>query len=666
MASRPCTRVRLRGTMPAEFRRTTCSRDCPDACGILATVEDGVVTGLRGDPQHPVTRGFLCFRTSNYPALAVGPDRVTQPLLRRNGRLEPVSWDEALGTAAEWLSRVRAESGPEAMFHYRSGGSLGILKQLADLFFDQFGPCTGKVGDICSGAGEAAQVLDFGTSDSNALLDLHHAKHVLLWGKNPTVSNTHLVPVLKEAKACGARLVLIDPVHHKTAALCDRVLQPAPGGDFELAMGVLRALFDGGHVVADAAQFCDGLPQLEALVRTRTEAEWAAAAGLDAEATSFLADCLRDGPTAILVGWGMQRRQRGGAIVRALDALCALSGNLFRAGGGCSFYFKRRKAFAPFGPDVVPPRVLREPLLGHDLLAANPKVRLMWVTAGNPVAMLPDSATVARALESLEHLIVADVFLTETAQRASLVLPVPSLLEDDDLLGAYGHHYLGESRPVVSPPSGVRHEVQIFQDLARRLSLTAYPQDAIDDLKRKALAAVEGKGVTLESLRAAGGAIRSPVSPPVLFGDGKVRTPNGRVQLLDRLPEPAHVASPPPIPGGSAPLWLFSNSTEKSQASIWSGKGLGDRVWIAVHPDVLPGLPDGTVVRVVSGTAELRAELRRDPQQRRDTAVMPKGGSFARGQAANALIAARATDLGLGAAYLDCLVRLVPVRAEAP
>ncbi|MGE3173855.1 MAG: molybdopterin-dependent oxidoreductase [Planctomycetota bacterium] len=648
--------------MAAEVRRTACSRDCPDACGILATVDGGRVTALAGDPEHPVTRGFLCFRTSRYPELQHGPTRVRQPLLRRGGRLEPVTLDEALDEAARRLLAIRAESGPAAIFHYRSGGSLGILKHLGDLFFEQFGPCATKVGDICSGAGEAAQLADFGTSDSNALFDLHHSRHILLWGKNPTVSSVHLVPVLKAARARGARLALIDPVHHKAAGLCDAVLQPRPGSDFELAMGAARALFDRGRIDPGAASFCDGLEAFERLAHTHTVAEWAAAADLAAADVEFVADCLADGPTAILIGWGLQRRQRGGATVRALDALCALSGNLFRPGGGCSFYFKRRKAFAPFGPEVAPPRTIREPLLAADLLAAkDPPVRAMWVTAGNPVAMLPDSAAVARALEQLDFLVVADCFLTETAARADLVLPVPSLLEDDDLLGSYGHHWISESRPVVDPPPGVVHEVVMLQQLARRVGLDAFPQDPIDDLKRRALRRVAPRGAGLEALRAAGGTLRSPDSGPLLFPHGWVDTPNGRVQLLDRAPAPAEVAAPPALAGGSAPLWLFSNSTEKSQASIWAGHGLGARAWVRIHPDALPGSRPGQPVRIRSGTGELEAELQHDPHQRRDVAIVPKGGAFDRGHAANALVSARATDLGLGAAYLDCMVRIGPL-----
>ena len=645
--------------MTANEVRTACSRDCPDVCGILAKVEGGKVIGLRGDPAHPVTRGFLCFRTSRYPELMAGPDRLTQPLARRRGQLVPVTWDEALSLVVQQLLRFRSESGPASIFHYRSGGSLGLLKQLADLFFDQFGPCTGKVGDICSGAGEAAQILDLGVSDSNALHDLHHSRHILLWGKNPTVSNVHLLPVLKEAQARGAKLVLIDPVHHRTANHVDHVLRPLPGGDFALAMGVARLLFDTGRIDPRAGEFCDGLPGFARLAQAHSVAQWAQRAGVAEADLAFVADCLAAGPTAILVGWGMQRRQQGGAIVRALDALSALTGNLFRSGGGCSFYFKRRKAFAPFGPDPVYPRVLREPMLGHDLLAAQaPKVRMVWVTAGNPVAMLPDSARVAEALAKTEFVVVADSFLTDTAKRAHVVLPVPTLLEDDDLLGAYGHHWLSESRPVVAAPPQVRHEVHIFQELARRVGLDAYPQQSIDDLKRVALAKVQDLGASLDDLRAAGGTVASPVSGKLLFPDGKVATPNGKVQLLTEAPPEPAIEAVPMRSGDSAPLWLFSNSTEKSQASIWSGKGLGEHVWVAVHPAAVPGIPDGALVEVASPTGTLVAQLRHDPEQRPDVAVMPKGGHFDRGHSANSLIEARPTDLGLGAAYLDCLVRI--------
>lgn len=639
--------------MPTDVHRTTCNRDCPDACAILATVDGGRVTDLRGDPAHPVTRGFLCFRTSRFLERQYAPERVTQPLLRRGGELVPVTMREALDVVAEHLLRIRAESGPAAIFHYKSGGSLGLLKAMADRFFEHFGPCTVKVGDICSGAGEAAQEADFGVSDSNDLFDLEHSRHIVLWGKNPFASNVHLVPVLKAAQARGARLWLVDPVHHKGAALVDRYIQPRPGGDLDLALAVARVLLEDGGVEARAVATCDGLAGFRALAGKGTLQRQARAADISEAEIRSLAAAFADGPTAILVGWGMQRRRCGGSIVRALDALAAISGNLFRRGGGCSFYFKRRKAFATqaltTGANV---RVVREPLLGHDVLAAkDPAIRAIWVTAGNPVSMLPDSARVAEALERTEFVVVVDSFLTDTARRASVVLPCPTLLEDDDLLGAYGHHWLGESRPVVPPPPGVVQETEMFQELAGRVGLGDALTGSIDDWKRRLLAPVAEHGASLEYLRAQG-AVRNPLSPDVLFGDGRVSTASGRVQLVTELPKRFR------LPTGY-PLWLFSNSTEKSQASQWAGKGLGEHTWVRVHPHAAPGRTEGDIVTVESPRGTVRARLEFDELQRRDVAIMPKGGHYDRGQSANALIDAVATDLGLGAAYLDCGVRIV-------
>lgn len=653
-----------------ETQRTTCSRDCPDACGIVATVEKGEVVRLRGDPDHPVTKGYLCFRTSRFLELQNSPGRLRQPLLRRrrSDRLEPVSMDEALDFAANKLTQIREESGPAAIFHYRSGGSLGLLKSIACRFFEGFGPVTIKSGDICSGAGEAAQLLDFGISDSNDLFDLENSRHIYLWGKNPFASNTHLIPVLKRARAKGVRVTLIDPVHHKGVALADRVVKPRPGGDLDLALGVARRLLDTDRLHPDAGDSCDNFAGYCELLRQKDVAGYAAAAGVDVAELDAIADDFGggSGPTAILVGWGMQRRVQGGAIVRALDALSAVTGNLFRSGGGCSFYFGRRTAFSTINTGAAA-RYVREPMFGPDVLAATePPIRAIWVTAGNPVCMLPGAATVDRALAQTEFVVVVDPFLTDTGRRADLVLPVPTLLEDEDLIGSYGHHYLGASRPVVPPPDGVVHEVELFQRLADRVGIGDHLAGSIEDWKERMMERLRDAGVTLSQLER--GAVKNPFAKPVLFADGKVHTESGRVNLLvSRDVEVAAAAGPAAGPAagtgagtGAAdyPLWLFSNSTEKSQASHWAGAGLGEHTWVAVHPDAALGLTAGEIVTVASRLGTVQAELRFDSEQRRDVAIMPKGGHFDRGHSANALIDARPTDLGLGAAYLDCRVAL--------
>jgi anaerobic selenocysteine-containing dehydrogenase len=638
-------------------RRTLCNRDCPDVCGIVATVEDGRVTRLGGDPDHPVTRGFLCYRTNHFLETQYSPDRLTTPLLRKGGELVAVSWDEALDYAAKGLLAIREESGAAAIFHYRSGGSLGLLKALTSGFFSHFGPVTEKRGDICSGAGDAAQMMDFGEEDSHDLFDLLNSKNILVWGKNVVTSSPHTVPVLREAKARGADLVLIDPVHHKTAALCGAFYQPRPAGDFALAMGVARVLFEEGWTDPRAADYCDNLDAFRALAFQRDVAGWCREADVAVEVAVDIARRLGPGkPTAILVGWGMGRRSSGGAIVRALDALAAVSGNLGIAGGGVSFYFKRRRAFdtSMITPNE-PPRTVCEPLFGEEVLGmSDPPIRAVWVTAGNPVTMLPDSEKVAEALRTRELVIVVDSFLTDTARLAHLVLPTTTLLEDDDLLGAYGHHYIGVSRPVVERPAGVKSDLEIVQELARRVGLGGVLDGDAREWKRKIIAPkLAEHGVTLESLEER--PIRSPLAREVLFADKKFMTPSGRVNLLTEGPPAASE------PGDAAfPLILMALSTNKSQCSQWARPQEGLAV-VTVHPDAACGVLDGATCRLESRVGSMVVKLRHDAMQRRDVALTPKGGHLKDGRCANAIIRARTTDIGEGGALYEERVRIAPI-----
>ena len=646
--------------MAIETLRTVCNRDCPDACGLVATVEDGRLVSLGGDPEHPVTKGFLCQRTSQYPATQNSPDRLTTPLVRKNGQLSPASWDEALGVVADRLLAIRKESGPAAILHYRSGGSLGLLKSVVDYFWELFGPVTVKSGDICSGAGDAAQTTDFGEEESHDFFDLLNAKNILLWGKNPAVSNVHLMPLLQQAKRNGARVILVDPIRHKAAKLADRTILVRPGGDFDLALGVAARLFETGGVVPDAEGFCDDFAAFRALARARSAADWAKAADVGIEDVDAIASALAERPCSIQVGWGMGRRMNGSAIVRALDALGAVSGNLGILGGGVSFYYKRRGPFDTSFLKKTPPRAIPEPLLGAGILAAeDPPIRAVWVTAGNPVSMLPDSATVARALETRELVIVVDSTVTDTARRATVVLPTTTLVEDDDLLGAYGNHWLGASTPALLPPEGVLSDLEIVQALARSIDerteereekISEKVRGSARDWKRRLLSRVEAAGVTLEQLERS--SVRNPFAERVLFGDRKFPTASGKVNLVHEMPP-----SPPEEAG--FPLWLFSNSTEKSQSSQWAAPE-PEMLTATCHSAAANGFADGAVVRVESVLGSIRVRLKHDSSQRRDVMIVPKGGNYDRGNCANALIKARTTDAGEGAAYQDCRVRLVP------
>ena len=642
------------------IKRTLCNRDCPDACGILATVENNRVVRLAGDPDHPVTQGFLCDRTGRFLDLQYGPDRITSPLRRKGNDLVAVSWDEALDFVAERLLAIRRESGPDAILHAVGGGTLGMLQHLSHQLFERFGPVAVTQGSICSGAASAAQTHDFGISDSHDLFDLLNSRHILIWGKNLYTSNAHLVPVLRDARAKGARLVLIDPVHHRTAQLCEAHHALMPGGDAALAMAVARVLFDRDWIDPAASEYCDGLDEFERLVRSRSISSWCAMAGLSVDVARDLAARLHDGPTAILVGWGMGRRVNGGAIVRAVDALGAISGNLGVAGGGVSYDYQRRRGFA-LTREPRPgkmPRGLKVARLGPEILAAtDPPIRAIWIAAANPVAMQPDAHAMAKALRTRDLVVVVDPFLTDTARLADVVLPTTTLLESDDLLGAYGHHWIGASTPVVDPPDGVRSDLEILQALAPRLGMGEMLAGSARTWKQRLIGPeLIQHGVTLDRLEHS--VVRNPLAPEILFADRRFPTPSGRVNLITQMIDPPLVASPTSL----YPLWLMSLSTPRAQCSQWSRPQSGPAT-VTVHPDAPPGLPNDSPARLESRLGTLTVRVRHDAAQRRDVAIIPKGGHYFRDQCANVLIKACFTDLGHGGALYDERVRLVPIIA---
>ena len=636
--------------------RTTCNRDCPDACGIVATIEKGKIVRLQGDPDHPVTRGFLCSRTSRFLELQYDPRRVTTPLLRRQGALEPVSWDVALDFIAEKMMRFRAESGPASIMHYRSGGSMGMMKFVTNYFFEQFGPVTIKSGNVCSGAGDEAQLTDFGDKDSHDLFDLLNSRTILIWGKNVYVSSVHLLPVLKKARRNGTRMILIDPVHHRTAGLCDHYLQPQAGGDIALALAVAQLLFEYEAWDSQAASYCDHLDAFRELAFSRSIEQWARVADLSVAEVETVAKCYMQGPSAILVGWGMQRRARGSSTIRVLDALGAVSGNLGIPGGGVFFSSKWLKRFdmSFLKGQQAAPRLIPEPLLGPGILAAkDPPVRMVWVTAANPVAMLPESLTVERALTSRELTVVVDAFLTDTARCADVVLPTTTLLEDDDLLGSYGHHWIAESRPVVPAPPEVKTDYEIIQALAPRIGLgDAFAEDAAA-WKRRMLRRTADYGAALEDIQR--GPVRDPLAPNTLFADRKFATPSGRVNLV------REVCPDPPAAPADRPLLLMAFSTPKAQASQWlpgAQEGLATAI---IHPAAAAGFAEGDVARIKSACGELTVILEFDARQRQDVVLMEKGGWLSAGRCANVLVPARETDAGGCAVYYDTPVRLLPV-----
>lgn len=633
--------------------RTACTRDCPDACSLEAEVVEGKLIALKGASDDPITKGFLCPRTARFVDRQESPERLRVPLLRKSKQSDefvPVSWETALDLAAKKLLETKSAHGCEAIFHYLSGGSLGYLKALTNVVFQQLGPCTFKRGDICSGAGEWAQEEDFGLSDSSEAADLLNAKLIVIWGKNVHTSAVHLLPVLLEAKKRGAFIVSIDPAPTKSQKLAHLSLCPRPGTDAQIALALVSYLVERDRLDPEAASYCDNLPEFLAMAcAVPFETRMARAGIAVSQGLEFakVYDELR--PSSILVGWGGPRRSNGAESVRALDALSAVAGNVGLPGGCTSFYFQRRRSF---NRDALPPhqggfRTLSEPRLGVELESAEPKIRFAWMTAANPAAMLPDAERVAKALSAVDFTVVVETHWTDTCAVADLVLPTLTLVEDEDVTGAYGNGYLRSGQPVVSPFGESRHELWIHQQLARRLGFGQLLEGTPAQWKERLLKPEVDRAVLQ------GRPVKQPGAPQVVFAGRRFPTASGKVNLMTAEP-----AMPPEGPK-EYPLRLMAVSHPDSQCSQWSIET--PEVPLArISTQAAPELSEGEICRLESSRGGFLVKLKRETGIHPEVVILPKGGSSLRdGWCPNALIEAKETDFGGGACFYEEPVRLV-------
>src|SRR5918999_4026062 len=231
--------------------RGACPHDCPDTCAMHTTVEDGRAVNVAGDPDHPITAGFLCGKVSNYLERVYADDRILHPLIRTgpkgSGEFRQASWEEAIDAAAAGIERAIAEHGGESVLPYSYMGTQGALQSgsMANRFMNAIG-ATDLVRTICASAGIAGVVATQGLSPEVDPEEWPHARYVLVWGWNPMSTAPHLWRKLLDARRAGARIVVVDPFRSRTAHVADEHLRPLPGTDAALGMGMMRAVVDAG------------------------------------------------------------------------------------------------------------------------------------------------------------------------------------------------------------------------------------------------------------------------------------------------------------------------------------------------------------------------------------------------------------------------------------
>jgi anaerobic selenocysteine-containing dehydrogenase len=660
---------------------TVCPLDCPDACSLVATVQNGKLTALDGTHANPVTGGYICAKVRHFPERVYGPDRLLHPMVRKGpkgfAQFERVSWDTALDLIAERIRDAKERFGGESVLPYSYGGSNGLLTQDTSdaTLFRRLG-ASRLARTVCAAPSGAANLALYGKMPSVSYEDFPEARFILLWGANPSASGIHLVPYIREARRRGATLVVVDPRLTPLAQQADVHLAVRPGTDLPVALAIHRYLFEEGRAdTSFLSQRADGADRLRERAREWTFERAAAEADVDAGALRRVAEMYADAsPALVRCGWGQERNRNGGSATMAILALPAVAGKFGVRGGGYTMsnsasWGITRTWIGAGEPDT---RLVNMNHLGRALLHYDdPPVKVLFVYNSNAAVTTPAQQQVFDGL-SREDLftVVFDQVMTDTARYADVLLPATTFLEGYEIARGYGPITLRLGRPVVEPVGEARSNADVFGALMRTLDLAAEgePEGELEemlDVLAKLPAAVGN------DLRERGVATPPLEGRPVQFVNAWPLTPDGKIHLfpeaLDR-DAPAGLYGYQPDPATAEfPLALISPASERSITSMLAELPRPE-VRLLMNPADAEarGLKDGDAVRIFNSLGEVRCNLRVGGWIRRGTVSLPKGlwrKHTANGFTSNVLAPDTLTDLGGGACFNDARVE---VRGLAP
>ncbi len=662
---------------------------------MLVTVHDGRAVQVAGDPDHPVTQGFLCAKVNRYVERTYHADRLTTPLRRvgpkGSGRFEAIGWDSALDEIAARL-RVIADSpdGPEAILPYSYAGTMGLVQgeSMDRRFFHLLG--ASKLDrTICSMAGTVGMRMTVGANVGADSEGVPESDLVLLWGTNTLTANPHLWPFILKARERGASVICIDPIRTRTAAQCDEWHPIRPGTDAALALGMMHVLFARGLEDRDYLErHTLGHEALRARAAEWTPERTAAVTGLPAETIVSLGERYGRARAAFIrVNYGLQRHAGGGMAVRNIACLPAITGHWRRPGGGvqlstsANFQFDRAAVGRPdLSPAVRTINMIRlgDALTRPDAGVAGPPVRALVVYNSNPASVAPDRNLVLRGLARDDlFTVVLEHFQTDTADWADIVLPATTQLEHWDVHFAYGHHYVTLNRPSIAPVGAAKPNSEIFRLLGARMGMT-HEAMRDDDLTiiRQALASGLPKmqGVTLERLLADGWMRLNLPTPYLPYAEGVFPTPSGKCEFtssrmaelgLDPLPDyippyesperdPARVARYP-LTLISSPAHTFLNTTFVNVTSL---RRQAREPEVLLHPADAErrGIAPGALVTVHNDRGAFLAKARVEAAIREGVAWAPSiwwGKLAGDGANVNQTTSQRETDLGHGPVFYD-------------
>ncbi len=553
-----------------------CPHDCPDTCSMLITVEDGRATAVRGNPDHPFTRGGLCVKVNNYQDRVYSPDRVLHPLRRSgpkgSGRFARISWDEALDEIKRRWTAIIDEHGPAAILPYSYLGTEGILNGLnvGDPFFNKLG-ATISERTFCDSGSCTAYFMTIGPTPGVDPEAFRYSKYIVLWACNTMSTNLHHWPFIAEAQAQGAKVVVIDPVRTRTAKKADWHIPIRPGTDAALALGMINVIIEEDLVDHDyVADYTLGYDELKQRAADYPVDKVAAITGIPAEDIRTLArEFATTNPAVVRIGVAIERHAGGGQTVRAVACLPALTGAWRHVGGGIlqlpiwAFPMDWGKLLRP---DLQTPgtRVLNQWRLGPALVGEmdlDPPIKSLFVYNSNPAVVAPEQGKLLRGLAREDlFTVVSEHFITDTAQYADIILPATTQLEQEDIMFSWGHLYLSFNNKAIEPLGEAVPNTELFRRLAATMGFDdPFFQRSDARMIEEALdwSSPALGGIGLDKLRETGYA-RLNVGAPETYAphrEGNFLTPSGKCEFKASMAE-----------NGNFVLSLFRQGSEEFQS----------------------------------------------------------------------------------------------------
>lgn len=659
--------------------RSVCSLDCPDQCGLLVHKVEGKIVRIEGDPEHPVTQGAICNKVRNMTARIYDENRLTHPLKRvgakGEGKFERISWEEAIDTIATRWKALIAEHGAQSIIPYSFYGNMGRLaaEGMDRRFFNRLG-ASRLDRTVCQSAGTKGYNYTMGAAVGTDPEDTVHAKLFVMWGVNAVSTNMHQVALAEKARKNGAQIVVIDVHKNQTGRWADWFIPILPGTDGALALGLMHILYAEGMVDYQfLAQYTVGHEELREHVKQYDPQTVSKITGVPVDDIYRLARLYgQTSPAFIRIGNGPQHHDNGGMIVRTIACLPALTGQWLVQGGGA---IKGNSRFLAFNstalqrPDLIADkgtRLVNMIQIGEALLELDPPIRSMFVYSCNPAVIAPEGNKVRRGLLRDDlFTVVHDLFMTETATYADIVLPATSALENTDFYTSYWHHYIQLHQPVIPAYGESKSNTEVFRLLAEAMGF-AEPafQDSDEDMIAQALGSNSNRYLAGVDYAALKEKQYIKAQRDTFFLDA-LETPSGKIELysaaMERDGYPPLPTYTPLVEDGDYPFLFipapnhnFLNSTFSNNARHIQLEKV-PRLHMSQADAERAGISTGDVVRVWNqrGESELVAAVGDNVLP----GVVVSQGLWAdlpgTNQLVNSLTPDRVSDMGGGATFFS-------------